>query len=479
MHHYCEDMNEDARDNFEEDDFEEAVARFRKMVKSNTSKYFDVFEVEGIVDHFLEDGRIKLAKKAIETGLNLHPGSVAIKIRQAQVYMHEGKLEECLELLNLAERIETNNPDLFLTKGSAYNLIGDVGKAIEAFEQALKMPLDEPDEVLYNVGISFGQAGEINLAIKYLEQAYAANPANEIILYELGYYYDRNSQFEKSIEFYNKYLDIDPFNHSVWYNIGITYNRMGMFEQAIKAYDYSLVINDDFLHAHFNKANALANNNQFEEAIECYLEYLELDKENDDAYCYLAECYLNSDKYNEALVNYQKAIRLNDKNASAWYGSGLIMWSEGKLTEAQAFFKRAITLEEDNADFWGMAAKVHAELNEINEAIDSFEMATILEPDNIDNWLSYSEMFYDISDTDRAIEVLRTASKINKSNAFLNYRLTAYLLDKNEELEAVCHFERALKIDYSKQNELFEFYPEASKIESIKKLISQYQSTNI
>lgn len=472
-------MNEDARDSFEDDDFDEAVARFRKMVKTNTSKYFDVFEVEGIVDHFLEDGRIKLARKAVETGLRLHPASVSIKIRQAQLFMHEGKLEECLELLKLAEKIEVTNPDLFLTKGAAYNLLGDVAKAISAYEKALVLNIDELDETLYNIGISFGQAGEIHLAISYLEKANKVNPKNEIVLYELGYYYDRDSQFEKSIENYNKYLDIDPFNHSVWYNLGITYNRMGMFEQAIQAYDYALVINEEFLHAHFNKANALANNNQFENAIVCYNEYLLLDKENDDAYCYLAECYLNSDRYNEALVNYQKAIRINEANASAWYGSGLIMWSEGQLTEAQAFFKKALILEDDNADFWSMNARVHAELNETKESIDSFEMATMLEPDNIENWLSYSEMFYDINDTDRAIEVLRTASKINKSNAFLNYRLTAYLLDKNEELEAACHFERALKIDFSIQNELFEFYPEASKIESIKKLISQYQSLKL
>ncbi|HAQ19793.1 MAG TPA: hypothetical protein DCR40_11250 [Prolixibacteraceae bacterium] len=472
-------MNEEARDSFEDDDFDEAVARFRKMVKTNTSKYFDVFEVEGIVDHFLEDGRIKLAKKAVETGLRLHPASISMKIRQAQIFMHEGKLEECLELLKMAEKIEANNPDIFLIKGEAYNLLGDVPKAVAAYEHALEMDIDEPDETLYNIGISFGQAGETHLAISYLEKAYHANPKNEIVLYELGYYFDKDSQFEKSIEFYNKYLDIDPFNHSVWYNIGITYNRMGMFAEAIEAYDYALVINEDFLHAHFNKANALANNNQFEKAIECYQEYLLLDKENDDAYCYLAECYLNGDRYDEALVNYQKAIGLNESNASAWYGSGLIMWSEGQLTEAQAFFKKALILEDDNADFWGMDAKVHAELNETKEAIVSFEMATMLEPDHIENWLSYSEMFYDINDTDRAIEVLRTASKINKSNAFLNYRLTAYLLDKNEELEAACHFERALKIDFSIQNELFEFYPEASKIESIKKLISQYQSLKL
>jgi tetratricopeptide (TPR) repeat protein len=472
-------MNEDARDNFEDDDFDEAVARFRKMVKTNTSKYFDVFEVEGIVDHFLEDGRIKLARKAVETGLRLHPASVPIKIRQAQIFMHEGKLEECLDLLKMAEKIESNNPDIFLTKGAAYNLLGDVSKAIESYDKALEMNIDELDETLYNIGISFGQAGEIHLAISYLEKAYSANPKNEIVLYELGYYYDRDSQFEKSIAFYNRYLDIDPFNHSVWYNIGITYNRMGMFDEAIKAYDFALVINEDFLHAHFNKANALANNSQFEQAIVCYQEYLLLDKENDDAYCYLAECYLNSDRYDEALVNYQKAIRRNESNASAWYGSGLIMWSEGQLTEAQAFFKKALILEDDNADFWSMDAKVHAELNETKEAIASFEMATMLEPENIENWLSYSEMFYDINDTDRAIEVLRSASKINKSNAFLNYRLTAYLLDKSEELEAACHFERALKIDYSIQNELFEFYPEASKIESINKLISQYQSLKL
>ena len=153
-------MNEDARDNFEEDDFQEAVARFKKMVKSHTSKYFDVYEVEGIVDHFLEDGRIKLAKKAVEAGLRLHPSSVSIKIRKAQVLLHEGKLEECLELLELAEQIETNNPDLYLTKGGALNLLGDVEKAVEAFDMALSMPIDHPDETLYNIGISFGQAGE-------------------------------------------------------------------------------------------------------------------------------------------------------------------------------------------------------------------------------------------------------------------------------------------------------------------------------
>ncbi|HAH23736.1 MAG TPA: hypothetical protein DCL77_08265, partial [Prolixibacteraceae bacterium] len=70
-------MNEDASD-FEEDDFQEAITRFNEMVDNNTSNYFDVFEIEGIVDYFLEEGEISLAKKAVESGLEMHPDAISI-----------------------------------------------------------------------------------------------------------------------------------------------------------------------------------------------------------------------------------------------------------------------------------------------------------------------------------------------------------------------------------------------------------------
>ncbi|MGE5449293.1 MAG: tetratricopeptide repeat protein, partial [Bacteroidales bacterium] len=242
-------MNEDAKD-FEEDDFQEAIARFNEMIDHKGSIYFDVFEWEGIIDHFLEEGDFMLAQKALDSGLAIHPNAISLQIKNAQLLLNEEKPDECLDLLHYIEKIDGNNPEIYLTKGAAYNLQGNFKKAVKAFEHALRMPIDDLDETLYNIGISFGQTGETYLAIKYLEKAYQNNPKNEIVLYELGYYYDRDSQFEKSIEFYNKYLDIDPFNHSVWYNIGITYNRMGKFDKAIEAYDYALALNEDFLHSH-------------------------------------------------------------------------------------------------------------------------------------------------------------------------------------------------------------------------------------
>jgi tetratricopeptide (TPR) repeat protein len=470
-------MDEEARDSFDDGDIQEAVKRFRTMVRNKTSNYFDVFEVEGIVDHFLDDGKINLARKAVETGLQIHPSAISLQIKKAQILLQEGKIEECLDQLTVAERVETSNPDLFLTKGSALNLLGDVERAIEAFEKALDMDLDEEDETLYNIGVSFGQAGEHQLAIEYLERAIQHNPKNEMVLYELGYFCDREGLFDKSIEYYNRYLDIDPFNHSVWYNLGITFNRLEQYDKAIDAYDFALALNDEFIHALFNKANALANSNRYNEAIACYNEYLELDKENDDAYCYLAECYLNLELYNLALVNYQKALRLNKENAAAWYGSGLIMWSEGQLAESRNLFKKAIKLENDNPDFWSMYAKVCGELNLEKEAKDAFEMVTRLDPSNVDNWLSYSEMMFEHGKIERAIRILKSANKINAGEAAINYRLTAYLLENKDEFEAACYLEKALRLDFEKHADLLEFYPEAGKIEAINRLIKQYQST--
>ena len=470
-------MEEDSRDFFESEEISGAVERFKKMMNNKHIDYFDVFEVEGIVDYFLDEGKISMANIAIDNGLKIHPTSIALQIKKAQLLLVDGKVEESLEMIRVIEQIEDSNSDIYLIKGSALIMLGKIDEAITAYEQSVFHNYDEEDELLYNIGITLGQAGEIRKAISFLERALEANPENEQVLYELAYYSDKDNQDEKSILYYNKYLDIDPFNSSVWYNMGITFNRIGQHDKAVEAYDFSIALNDEFEQALFNKANALSNNNQHEDAIECYLEYLEKDKENDDAYCYLGECYLNLDRYNEALVNYRKAIRLNKNNANAWYGSGLVMWIENKLAESQTLIKKAIKLDDENPDFWLMYGKINHELNMYDQAESAFDMATMLDPDNPESWIAYAEMQYERGMLQKSIDILKKANGIIANDSNINYRLTAYLLENNEERSATGYFEIALKADFNSYRDLFDYYPKAQQNESIKKLIKEYQST--
>jgi tetratricopeptide (TPR) repeat protein len=472
-------MDEDARDFYESEEILEAVGRFKRVIENDSFEYFDVFEIEGIVDYFLDEGKIKLAARAVMEGLQIHPASTSLQIKKAQVLLVEGKAEECIGLISAVEQIEDTNPDVFLVKGSALAMLGLPDEAIEAYEQSIRYNFDETDDLLYNISVTLSQAGETEKAIEYLERAFNVNPKNELVLYELGYCYDKKQDFEKSISYYNQYLDIDPFNASVWYNLWITYNRNGQHELAVDAYDYSITLQDNFEQAYFNKANALSNSGRYKEAVECYKEYLELDKTNDDAYCYLGECYLNLEQNDEALVNYRKAIRLNKNNANAWYGSGLIMWIEGKLTEAIVFIKKALKLDDENADFWLIYGKINHESEKLDLAENAFEKSLSLDSGNPDTWVSYAEMEYERGRLNDAIMILKNAYQVIPDDSLIGYRLTAYLLENDDELSATGYFEKALELDFNGYQNLFDYYPKAIQNESIKKLIKKYQSTKL
>ena len=55
-----------------------SVDRFEKMINDNSLLFFDSFEFESIVAHYLENGKIEYARKAIDLSLNQHPTSSSL-----------------------------------------------------------------------------------------------------------------------------------------------------------------------------------------------------------------------------------------------------------------------------------------------------------------------------------------------------------------------------------------------------------------
>ena len=59
-----------------------SLTKFESMLKTNNVLFFDSSEFENIIQHYLEIGKIALAKKAIKMGLEQHPTSVNLKLFQ-------------------------------------------------------------------------------------------------------------------------------------------------------------------------------------------------------------------------------------------------------------------------------------------------------------------------------------------------------------------------------------------------------------
>lgn len=460
---------------YRDEDIVGAVNRFKRSLASGRMKYFDVAEFEGIVEQLLEEGDLKGAEIAAKQGMQIHPNAIPLQLKHAQVLISRGQIENALELLNTVGKIELNNPDLYLLRGSARMIMGDEKEALISFKKAIKFAGSEIDDVLYNIGSSYVQVGKINKALYYLEKAIKVNPKNDTVLYDLGFFYDQTGKYKKSVAYYNRYLDIDPFNYAVWFNLGTVYNKTDKHKKAIEAYEFALALKDDFYMAVFNIGNAYANSEKYEKAIEKYKEYVVVEPENDDAFCYIGECYLNLEQDEKAAYYYKKALDINKLNDVAWLGLGLIFWVNKSFEESIVHIKKAIKIDNENPEYWLTLGKVNADFNHKENAIKAFKRAARIDAGNTEIWLTWVDLFLKFGDLESARRIVRKGIK-NNSDSVLKYRLVALLFESGKEGDALKMLKVAMEQEFEMINYLFDVYPKAMKNKKLKKVVNEFRS---
>jgi tetratricopeptide (TPR) repeat protein len=466
------------RENYWDDEILEAVNRFKRSLISGSTKYFDVAEFEGIVEQLLEEGDLQGSEIAAEQGIKIHPNAVPLQLKYAQILINKGLYEKSLIYLQIAEEVDSKNPDVHLLKGSAQMVMGNETDALLSFRKAIKYAGVDIDEILYQIGSTYVQVGNIPKAIYYFEKTVRANPFNDLALYDLGFFYDQENKLKKSVRYYNKYLDIDPFNQYVWFNLGTVYNKMENHGKAIEAYEFAHALNDNFHMALFNIGNALANDERYQEAIDKYKEFLLVEPDNDEAFCYIGECYLNIEDYIQAQYYYNRAIEINKNNDTAWFGIGLILWIEQNFEASIKFIKKAIKLDELNSEYWLTIGKIYKDFNHKADAVSSIKKAARIEPENIEIWLTWADVYLRFEEPENAVRILRKGIEKN-GNAILKYRLVALMLELKQQKEAYELLSYALMQDFEQVEFLFEINPKLQKNRKLNKMVADFKPKKI
>ncbi|KAF0236177.1 MAG: hypothetical protein FD181_2992 [Prolixibacteraceae bacterium] len=463
------------RYNYWEDEMIEAVNRFKSSLISGRSKYFDVSEFEGIVELLLEEGDIQGSEIAAEQGIKIHPNAVPLQLKYAQILINKGHYEKSLSYLRAAEKIDADNPDVHLLKGSALLVIGNETGALVSFRNAIKFAGADLDDILYQIGSTYVQVENIPKAIHYFEKTVKVNPFNDFALYDLGFFHDQENNFEKSIKYYNEYLDIDPFNQYVWFNLGTVYNKTEEHEKAIEAYEFAYALNNEFHVALFNIGNALANAGKYTEAIDKYNEFLKAEPANDEAYCYIGECYLNIEQYSESHNYYMRAIEINNGNDTAWFGIGLNLWIEQKFEESIKFIKKAIKIDKANAEYWLTLAKINKDFNQKKDAVSALKKAARLEPENPEIWLTWTDLHIKFGEPEKAVRILQKGI-VNNPDVILKYRMAVLFLEIKRKEEAFQQLSLALMQDPDQAEFIFELNPKLRKNRKINKMMAEFKS---
>ena len=97
------------------------IAKFESMLKTDDVYFFDAEDFEDIIHHYLNNGKVSLAKKAIKIGLQQHPDSIELKLLHVEVLVFENKLDQGEQLLDKLQLLDPNNEEIYIQRANIYS----------------------------------------------------------------------------------------------------------------------------------------------------------------------------------------------------------------------------------------------------------------------------------------------------------------------------------------------------------------------
>ncbi|MDO9339950.1 MAG: tetratricopeptide repeat protein [Bacteroidales bacterium] len=454
-----------------EEEVKHAVQKFERMKKNNENYFFDVIEFETIIDYYIESNNALKAFEAATLATKQHPNSVSIQLRKARVLLDKGRAVEALRILKKLESIEPGNHELYIAKGTALGMLGDIQGAKKMFDYSLTLDSEDIENILFAITSVLQNLNYYEHMIPYLVKLVDMEPEFKAHLYDLAYGYEKIEDFENSIKYYLKYLEEEPFSDSAWYNLGIIYNKLELYEKAMEAYDYALAINSQNTFALFNKGNILSNLEKYADAIPVYHEYLENEPDNFEAMTYLAECYEKISEITMARKYYQEAIELAPDFADPWFGLGIIALNTGNTDDSLIFFRKAVRLDDENPEIWYLLGKAHYNKGEKKAAMRCFREALKLDAYFDEVWADLGKIIIKDDLVMKALPYLEHAYKVTGDVPGINFLLASFYLHTGNAEKAFRHLSLAVDPDKDLFKEFEDIFPTELLTRKIKKLL--------
>jgi len=466
-------MEEDKFGFSHEEEIKQVIQRFERMKRNNESYFFDVIEFETIIDFYLESNNPAKAFDAATIATKQHPNSVSIQLRKAKVLLDKGRAVETLRILKKLESIEPGNHEIYIAKGTALGMLGDIQGARKMFDLSLTKDSDDIENILFAITSVLQNLNYYEHLIPYLKRLIELEPGFHAHLYDLAYAFEKIQDYDSSIKYYLNYLEEEPFSDSAWYNLGIIFNKIEHSEKALEAYDYALAINNQNSFALFNKANILSNLDRYPDAIPVYHEYLENEPDSFEAMTYLAECYEKTNNIALAKKYYHEAIDLAPEYADPWLGLGIIALNAGNAEESHIYLKKAIRLDDENPEIWYLFGKAHYLKGEKKVALRCFREALKLDSFYDEVWTDLGKIILSDGFISKALPYLEQAYKITGDVPGINYLLASFYLYSGNHEVAYLHLSNAIDMDKELYMEFADFFPVAILGKKITKLLEK------
>jgi tetratricopeptide (TPR) repeat protein len=180
-----------------------------------------------------------MAIQTYQTALKMHPEDFETKNFLGQVYYRVKKYDQAVKILT--EVVAAADPktktysDALYTLAYSYDLMEQSDKAIETYQNALKISPNDKD-LTFNLGRLYFMQGKYDLAIENFAKVLVDNPDDFDANLNIGNAYLQLEKFKEAIPYFEKATVVKPNNTNAWNNLGVSYVRSGDLEKGKAAF---------------------------------------------------------------------------------------------------------------------------------------------------------------------------------------------------------------------------------------------------
>lgn len=458
----------------EEEDHGLSLSKFESMLKTNKVLFFDSEEFEDIILHYLDSGKINLAKKALKLGLEQHPRSTGLKLVQVELLVFDDKLDMAERLLNDLYAIEPTNEEVYIQKANIYSKRDQHDKAVEFLKVALKYT-DDLADVYSLIGMEYLFMDNLELAKESFIKCLDEDTEDHSALYNVVYCFDFLDQNLDAIEFLNGFIDRNPYSEVAWHQLGRQYYTIKDYEGALRAFDYATLIDDSFLGAFLEKAKTLEKLKRYQEAIDCYTITMELDDPTSFALLRVGKCYERLGNNEKALKFYLKTVHEDPLLDKAWIAITDFYIRRKNFQKALYYVNKAIGIDNENKLYWKRYAVINKALNFHEEAEEGYRKAVEFGDYQLDTWLFWTDTLLFLGEYDTAITTLLQASEYLPEEYEIEYRLAGLYFMQQQTDKGIFHLSNGLRLNFKNHTLLQEFFPVIWDLPEVQQAIEKHR----
>lgn len=166
-------------------------------------------------------------------------------IKQAVTLYDSGRFEDAIALFKTIPKRDTNYVYMLSELALTYDANRNYKEAIETCEEGLRYPSEHRAHLFRTLGNAWDGEGDLGKAVEVFEKALKEFPYDASLHYNLAVTYYNHKQYEKAEEWFFKTLMINPYHSGSHLNIGRLSAFQGKKVRAMMAFGMYLSINNN------------------------------------------------------------------------------------------------------------------------------------------------------------------------------------------------------------------------------------------